>query len=466
MPKELSALGPIDPNSVSAKHEEEKEAPWIIRKLVGSMTGRIVLSSYESLRAAGTSVVCLSPTRRRSSSPCIRFRDLAVHTVIVATGGMAAVAAPVMVPVSEAAVSSFGSTIIVDLGLSAGFALTTKVANDLVFSKPLNKLIPIHSDRLETTGIKELTITLKFKLALEDAALGFYRGSLHSDKSLFSSVIDYVSVEKGWFSPYLFASARRPAIPRTMKPDIIFLSGKHCSKNPPSVITLCDDPTPVVATEEVEEKKMFSKLTIPSLSNMFDRSRTPSPEPELAPVVPPPVPRRMVILVVGLKPFRGTWASSKRPWGKRHQVPAANGCISIVIPVKTGAPLVAWDTMTLDKLWEVTLPAEGCTTTEDGRFEGIIAVMCEYLELCVDWERFRLPHSESVDVADGVVIPTEYDKEVDHGRSPGEEEKQKREALRDAVTLLVAGAIRSKQSKEVKDAVDEDRSGIAMWRIP
>jgi hypothetical protein len=84
-----------------------------------------------------------------------------------------------MAPVSEAAVSSFGSTIIVDLGLSAGFALTTKVANDLVFSKPLNKLIPIHSDRLETTGVKELTITLKFKLALEDAALGFYRGSLH-----------------------------------------------------------------------------------------------------------------------------------------------------------------------------------------------------------------------------------------------------------------------------------------------
>jgi hypothetical protein len=60
------------------------------------------MSSYESLRAAGTNVVCLSPWGDSSPLflPCIRFRDLAVHTVIVATGGMAAVAAPVMGPVT------------------------------------------------------------------------------------------------------------------------------------------------------------------------------------------------------------------------------------------------------------------------------------------------------------------------------------------------------------------------------
>lgn len=76
-------------------------------------------SSYESLRAAGTSVVCLSPVslpcclwrdlfdltsdQWGDSSPlllpCIRFRDVAVHTVMVATGGVAAIAAPVSGPV-------------------------------------------------------------------------------------------------------------------------------------------------------------------------------------------------------------------------------------------------------------------------------------------------------------------------------------------------------------------------------
>ena len=36
------------------------------------------------------------------------------------------------------------------------------------------------------------------------------------DTSLFAAVKDYLAVEKGWFSPYLFASGRRPIIPRTV----------------------------------------------------------------------------------------------------------------------------------------------------------------------------------------------------------------------------------------------------------
>ena len=33
--QEISALGPIDPSSVPEVNEEEKAAPWIMRKLVG-----------------------------------------------------------------------------------------------------------------------------------------------------------------------------------------------------------------------------------------------------------------------------------------------------------------------------------------------------------------------------------------------------------------------------------------------
>ena len=169
-----------------------------------------------------------------------------------------------MGPVSDVFVSSFGDTILVELGLHAGFSLGTSLANDLVFDKPLNKIIPIHSDRLETTAVKEITITLKFKHLVEDAQLGFFRSSIHRcvfypfptllksllwkretmlkqpltchgwrcgirDPSLFSSVKDYLSIEKGWFSPYLFASARRPVIPRSMKPDIVFCHGPFLS---------------------------------------------------------------------------------------------------------------------------------------------------------------------------------------------------------------------------------------------
>lgn len=48
---------------------------------------------------------------------------------------------------------------------------------------------------------------------------------LFRDASLFSAVKDYLAIEKGWFSPYLFASGRRPIIPRSIKPDVVFCHG-------------------------------------------------------------------------------------------------------------------------------------------------------------------------------------------------------------------------------------------------
>lgn len=82
-------------------------------------------------------------------------------------------------PISDVVVSSLGDTIFVELGLHAGFELSARAANDLVFSHTANKLIPIHSERLDTTAVKVLLITLKYKNTMEDAALGFYRSSLH-----------------------------------------------------------------------------------------------------------------------------------------------------------------------------------------------------------------------------------------------------------------------------------------------
>jgi hypothetical protein len=34
-----------------------------------------------------------------------------------------------------------------------------------------------------------------------------------------------LAIQKGWFNPYLFASARRPVIPRTINPDVVFCHG-------------------------------------------------------------------------------------------------------------------------------------------------------------------------------------------------------------------------------------------------
>ena len=84
-----------------------------------------------------------------------------------------------MNPVSDAVVTSFGDTVLVHLTLYAGFDVSTKIANDLLIGHPINHAIPINSSRLETTKVKVLMITLKFKATIEDAKLGFFRSSVH-----------------------------------------------------------------------------------------------------------------------------------------------------------------------------------------------------------------------------------------------------------------------------------------------
>lgn len=50
---------------------------------------------------------------------------------------MAAIAAPVMGPVSDLVVSTVGDSILIEIGMHAGFEATTSLANDLVFDKPV-----------------------------------------------------------------------------------------------------------------------------------------------------------------------------------------------------------------------------------------------------------------------------------------------------------------------------------------
>ncbi len=80
-----------------------------------------------------------------------------------------------MGPVSDLVVGSLGDTILVEMGMHAGFEATTKIANDLVIDKTVKHMIPTHSKMLETTNVKVILITLKFKQTMENAALGFFQ---------------------------------------------------------------------------------------------------------------------------------------------------------------------------------------------------------------------------------------------------------------------------------------------------
>lgn len=147
-----------------------------------------------------------------------------------------------------------------------------------------------------------------------------------------------------------------------------------------------------------------------------------------------------------------------------------NGCPTVVVPVRLGAPLVAWDGMTLEEMWKVELPdeespAKGVPVKAEGKeehigsFEGIVSVLFEFLDVCVEWDRVVLPKNSEGEV--GATSDAEG-----HDSDNGDSVVTKKDALRDALRLLLAGAVRSGKSKEVRKEVDKERAGIAMWRIP
>lgn len=94
-------------------------------------------------------------------------------------GGVAAIAAPVMDSVSDALVSSAGESILVEMGLHAGFEVSVQTANETIGDKAVEQVVGEHAKAKAKVGVKTVTITLRYKHTMEDAALGFFRSSVH-----------------------------------------------------------------------------------------------------------------------------------------------------------------------------------------------------------------------------------------------------------------------------------------------
>jgi hypothetical protein len=246
-----------------------------------------------------------------------------------------------------------------------------------------------------------------------------------------------------------------------MTPDFVFAHGPFLSGDYKIAETLlghsavamhfCAHPVPPTPSER---PSFTAKLSAPLLRP--ERSRTPSPEPTLAPVPTPPQPRRLVVLVLGIKPHRaGLWTSSQRPSESVIQYVLLSGAPALVLPAALGSPLLAWFTRTLADLWKLEVPQEDAAgaaaagnamaraRASDARantFTGMLASLAEYVGLCVDWARVEVPGA------------------------PGVDEPAKRRAIEEALALVLAAAMRSAESKKVKKEIDPDRAGIAIWR--
>ncbi|THU89139.1 hypothetical protein K435DRAFT_915429 [Dendrothele bispora CBS 962.96] len=464
-----SPLSPVDPSTIDDSHEKEQTASWVSRQITGSLTGRILKSSYESLKATGNSVVCLSPWGDQTPLilPCIRFRDLAVESVLAATGGTASIATPLGDALAPAAGSS---SIVVDAVSNIGFT----VADDLITGQPVDNAIEAiqkmkTKEGTKTTAAKNISVTLKHKISTKDAALGFFRSSQHKDSDLFLKIKDYLDIEKGWFSPYLFASNRRPVIPRAIHPDFVFCHGpflqgdyaigQRLLQESSTVVNFSNSElTPLSPADEQSSKDdstKHSKFKLSAVTNKLKRSKddetkTTSAEPATestthddlgdTPSEPTSDPRNMVILALGIQPHRKLWSSSARPEESLINYILFNGCPAIVIPIQAGSPLLAWSAFTLEHLWKVNVPTELTERrqpTSEDELEKLLRITYEFVEFCVEWDRF------------------EY--EGKDGKEAG---------LKEALRGLLVAAIQTRDCDEIKKDVDTQRGGIAMWRIP
>ncbi|KAG8729187.1 hypothetical protein FRC12_021203 [Ceratobasidium sp. 428] len=83
-------------------------------------------------------------------------------------------------------------------------------------------------------------------------------------------------------------------------------------------------------------------------------------------------------------------------------------------------------------------------------FKGIVTCLFEYLSLCVDWDHIIVPDEVKEHMDDVAVGDNDFRKKI----------------VRDGLELVLAGAVRSHDSKAVKADVDADRAGVAMFRMP
>lgn len=234
-----------------------------------------------------------------------------------------------------------------------------------------------------------------------------------------------------------------------------------------SAIFLCDAIPPVEnsISEDSHEEAKHSFLSVPSLPILSKylpqpRSRTPSPEPCLTPVPQPIQPRRIVVILLGIKPHRKVWTSSARPGESAIQYTLLNGSPTVVLPAKPGSPLVAWNTLTLEELHKLELP----DAQDQGghKFKGVVDVFCEYMELCIDWDRVKLEKSDAVQGEQHSDVPGQ----TTSSESAVSDDIDRRYAVRNALTLLLISAVCSKESKQVMKEVDVERAGVVVFRIP
>ncbi|KNG49130.1 hypothetical protein TW65_04111 [Stemphylium lycopersici] len=191
--------------------QDAQKSDTVKRFFGDTLFGRVARSSVQTASSLTKMPTSLSPWGDNNpvTLPNVRYRDAVLFTTFAFVGG------PLTEGIADSVTSTFGAdsfaSEIINSGAGAIAASTVlkysvfQIVEQAIDKGVLEHMLPEEEKMLQTTNVTSIQVTVKHKLMGVDADVRFV--------GVYPS-LNTQACEKGWFAPYLFASARTPLIPR------------------------------------------------------------------------------------------------------------------------------------------------------------------------------------------------------------------------------------------------------------
>jgi hypothetical protein len=232
--------------------KDEKQTGKVQRFMGDTLFGRVGRASVQTVTSAIKMPASLSPWGDNNpvTLPNVRYRDAILFTTFAFVG------APLVDGISDGVTGAFGADSFISEIVSSGAGAIVgstilkysvfQIVEQAIDKGILEHMLPEEEKMLTTTSVKSLQVGVKHKLMGVDADLRFVGVYPARDTG---------ACDKGWFCPYLFASARTPQIPRSNDFAVCqffgpFLGGEIISfisfPHPYSIFHLLSVPPPIL----------------------------------------------------------------------------------------------------------------------------------------------------------------------------------------------------------------------------
>jgi hypothetical protein len=191
--------------------QDAQKSDTVKRFFGDTLFGRVARSSVQTATSMAKMPTALSPWGDNNpvTLPNVRYRDAVLFTTFAFVG------VPLVDGIADGVTSTLGAdsfvSEIINSGAGAIAASTVlkysvfQIVEQAIDKGIIEHMLPEEEKMLQTTNVKSLQVGIKHKLMGVDADLRFV--GIYSSRNT-------QACEKGWFCPYLFASARTPSIPR------------------------------------------------------------------------------------------------------------------------------------------------------------------------------------------------------------------------------------------------------------